>query len=208
MLGLSPEDVEKEQKADSFVENVRETYASYIDKLPLVEHRGLLFPSDSTGYFVTWPTDTYYKYRRTGDTSEGGKYRSPKGVKKPPLIIPKNLHSDVVVVVEGEINALSLNSIPHTYAIISPGGAGDFYGRNLDTYFDWLVSYKHILAVLDADKAGITAGIEFKSRLLTYGHTSNKLALWDKDANDILTSEGKEALNAKITKELEVFGRV
>jgi DNA primase len=206
-LGLSADELEEE--TERYVEDVKETYASYIHRLPLVEHRGLSFPTDSTGYFITWPNDSYYKYRKTGlNVSEGGKYRGPTGVKKPPLIIPKNLHSDTVVVVEGEINALSLDSIPHSYALISPGGCGDFYGRNLDSYFDWLVSYKHILAVLDADKAGIKAAIEFKSRLLTYGHTSNKLSLWEKDANDILTTEGKEALDAKIKKEMEVFGGV
>jgi hypothetical protein len=207
-VGLTPEDLEAEESAPKYVENIAETYAKYINKLPMCPQRGLSFPTDSGGYFIAWPTESYYKYRKFSFDKEAGKYRSPVGVKKPPFIIPKNLHSDILVVVEGEINAMSIDSLSHSYAIVSPGSSGDFYSQNFNKYIDWILSYKHIIGILDNDKAGVKGCIEFKSKLLTMGHTSNNIVLWDKDANDILVTEGKEALNDRMSEELGVFKRM
>lgn len=162
----------------------------YIKSLPLVPRRGLEFHTNQTGYYILWPNAKFYKKRMF----EGSKYLSPVGIRKPLFIAAKNPTSSSLIIVEGEINAMSLAKAMPNINIVSPGAASDFYSVNSDRfYLPHYLNYDNIHIIVDKDKAGIVAGIELKTRLLI--HKSNiKISLWENDANDLLQKEGPEGL--------------
>lgn len=181
----------------TYVEDVAATI-TYIKSLPKKEIRGFPLHYNSRGYYLLWPSEEYYKLRIEGADS-GSKYRGPSGHSKPPFVISKG-NGDHLVLVEGEFNALSYGLCEPSATIISPGGAGDFYSRNGESALKTYSTYSRVDLVVDADAAGAQAAIETKAKLITLGCPEVKIHLVDKDFNDILVQDGKEALRGEVKR--------
>lgn len=175
-------------------EDLRESF-SYINKLPLKPVRGLLLPSDSTSYFVTWPGETYYKRRFFNPKS--GKYVGAAGHQRP-LFWVRQGSSDTLVIVEGEINALSIGLAVSGVDVVSPGGVGDFSPRNVRKQFTSYYRYSTIVLIADADGPGAKAVIDSMGTLRALGGQRVLWKLMCPDANDVLVHEGKEKLKSEI----------
>lgn len=165
----------------------------YIFGLPKRPFRGLEFHCDATGYYIVWPDLTYYKKRMFDDKEV--KYIGAKGHVKPWFWVSKGYSTDVsqVVVLEGEINAISGRRVL-SLDFVSPGGSGDFTSKyTREQGLTQLLSYDKILLVADKDAAGAKAVIGLNNLLMEAGK-SPKYLLMAKDANQILVEDGKEAL--------------
>jgi DNA primase len=178
----------------TYVEDIASSIAR-IKNLPKQEIRGFQLHADSTGYYLLWPNDTYYKRRIYGAES-GNKYRGPSGHSKPWFEINRP-HPYRLAIVEGEFNSLSLATLELPLAICSPGGAGDFYSKGAQKNMERASRFEEIHIIVDADAAGAQAAIETKAKLITLGCSEVKIHLVEKDFNDILVQDGKEALRAK-----------
>src|SRR5580698_6105079 len=79
---------------------------SCIRNLPIKRIRGLdLHQEDSRAYYILWPSRNYYKKRNL----EGEpRYLAPKAIKPPIFLYPGN---DDIIVIEGEINCMSVKSV-------------------------------------------------------------------------------------------------
>lgn len=132
-----------------------------IRALPLVTVRGLRLPADADSYYVVWPCGGYYK-RRKFFPGDGPKYIGPRGHKKPPLWARREAGSATLVLVEGELNALSLAQACTHADVMSPGGVGDFK----ETLVYAVAGYTRYILVLDRDKPGLDAGQKMRNWLL------------------------------------------
>lgn len=177
-------------------EDIQQTI-SYISQLGKRELRGLVFPCDGTGIFLVWPEGQYYKRRRLEGTI-ANKYTCPKGHKQPLLNFNKG--KSIKLIVEGEINALSIKEATQDlYHIICPGGSTSFDRRIVGQVREDNLC----LIVVDSDAAGVSAYIKLASLLYeAYPNIIIKKLLMDEDANDILVKHGKEVLKETITKAL------
>lgn len=157
---------------------------NYINSLELRKIRGLMLPSDDRGFFVKWPMDNYYKRRNyTGKT----RYIAPSGVKPPLFVYPGD--SNTLVIVEGELNAMSLHSVLlGDYKICSPGPASDML-RHIRFY----IQFYRIHIFVDKDAPGVVFGCQLREHLLKLG---KKITLTPmlKDFNQILQDNGQEAV--------------
>lgn len=165
----------------------------YIRSLPLKPIRGLEFHADEGGFYILWPKENYYKKRLYS-----GKFRyiGPAGARAPLLLMPE--FTDHLVVIEGELNALSLHhSDIGDYTICSPGSAGEFM-RHVATYR----SYKRVTLILDHDAAGLLHGCQTKEVLLKAGVYVN-LVLIKKDFNQVLQDEGPEKVREKFEEAIK-----
>jgi len=173
---------------------------SYIRSLPSTSHRGLIFPFDNTGYYIIWPNDIYFKCRRWIDDPVYGKYINPKNVTQPWFIIRKK--SKKLMIVEGEINALSLNTLNLPIDIMSPGSAGQFNVSKCGFDLKEFSNYNQIVMITDWDKAGVTGALKLKSQILPH-NPDIKIKLVYQDYNQILTNHGQEGLLEEV-KELDL----
>jgi twinkle protein len=124
-----------------------------------------------------------------------------KGAEKVFYNINSIIGYEYCVIVEGEMDVLALHEAGITNAISVPNGA-TLNSNNLD-YLDNCIDYfedkeKVILAV-DSDEAGQALQAELVRRL---GAEVCFIATFDdcKDANEYLTTHGKEKLSERITK--------
>jgi hypothetical protein len=192
-LGLEP----GERIETTYVEDIQATL-DYIGTLPTKEIRGFKLPYNERGYFLVYPCRTFYKFRVEG-AEKGDKYRVPSGHGKPAFVVQKGV-SGSLTLVEGEFNALSLGLLELNTDLVSPGGAGDFYSRRGNKDLRSYGAYLRINLVVDADAAGALAAIETKSRLITLGCPDVRIHLVEKDFNDILVEQGKEALRDEVKR--------
>jgi len=169
-----------------------------IRALPKQEIRGFSLHADDRGYYLLWSDSSYYK-RRVYGAEASSKYRGPSGHSKPPFIVSEGSDARLVLI-EGEFNALSFGTLEGTSTVVSPGGAGDFYSRGNSRYLADYARYGQVDLVVDADAAGAAAAIETKAKLITLGCPEVKIHLVDKDFNDILVQDGKEALRDECKK--------
>jgi len=161
---------------------------SYISSLPKEKIRGLDLPSDTDNYYIVWPGNTpYYKRRSRVTTEEGAKYLCPRGHEKPLFILNSVSRSkNKLVVVEGEINAMSVFEACPEIDVASPGGTNEFFSKKTEKYLQVFKQYENILVMVDKDGPGIKAAVELKARLLQYTPFVTTI-LMEKDANEILT---------------------
>jgi hypothetical protein len=174
-------------------ENLARSLA-HIEALPLREVRGLLLPSDERSYYIVWPERNYYKRRFL--TSHGSKYVGAAGHKKPWFWVRRE--GAACVVIEGEINALSIAEACPDLAVVSPGGAGDFSSKTAKRELQSLVHFSTILIIADADAPGAKAVIDLYGELA--GRVPTKTLLMPTDANEVLQHSGKEALRQEIER--------
>jgi len=162
----------------------------YIKTLSKSRHRGFDFHADSTGFYLIWPGDKYYK-KRTFNANT--KYICPSGVKAPLLVFPGV--KDHLIVVEGELNAMSLyEAVYGDYVVCSPGSAGEFM-RHIALY----KHYRRVTLILDYDSAGIVHGSQTKEVLLKDGVNAT-LELVKRDFNEIYQEGGEEAVRREFER--------
>lgn len=188
--------IDTSQIKERYVEPIEETL-EYISKLPKSSIRGLSLHEDSDSYYILWPNRSYYKKRSKGDSKS--KYKCPAGHEKPLLVLEKATNG-VLVICEGEINAMSIaESTPFT--VCSPGSATDFDSPKSAKYLPYYLQFDTMLVVVDNDAPGALAAIALKSKLLQYKkHVMIKLM--DEDANDLLVKYGKEKVREEIYRSL------
>lgn len=162
----------------------------YIRRLPKKAIRGLDLPYDQTGYFIVWPNGEFYKRRTWGDKT---RYIAPAGVKQPLFVYPGK--ADHLVIVEGEINAMSLHQVLYgEYRICSPGPASEFR-RHIQFY----KQFKKVTIVADHDAPGVVFGVELRDMLHKL-HISSTLMTVLTDFNDTLQKHGEEAVRAQFER--------
>jgi 5S rRNA maturation endonuclease (ribonuclease M5) len=154
--------------------------------------RGLEFPEDEHGYYVVWPGRTYYKKRLNGGKA---RYIGAAGHPKPPFWARKQ-GSKTLIIVEGEINAMSIAKAYEECDVMSPGGAGDFTAKRAKSYLQSIRYYEILIVIADADKAGALACIELMGALSGSGQKI-KHHLMQPDANEVLI-ESEERLRQQI----------
>jgi len=204
LKGVDHEEVESRPR---FVEDVQASIAR-IEVLPKRWIRGLELHADSDSAYVIWPDRSYYKRRLLGAAPHGDKYRCPTGVPKPLFVRRPERPSPIGIVVEGELNALSIWEARQDLNVFCPGGAGDFYSNSIQKHLLTLTHCVTLLVYCDRDKAGATAAIKFKA--LAMKHVKDvRVHLLETDFNDLLqTPNGKEAINARISRDLGLSGGV
>lgn len=183
---LNEKEVRAFRKVKQEPDNIYQKF-EYIRTLPEDLIRGLRLHHDNLGYFVLWPSGDFYKQRLY--RSDGPRYVGPKGF-RPPLFEIKGKKKDIVIVIEGELNCLSLSLALGDcgISIVSPGTASD-----LTRYIDYYLLYKQVYIIVDRDPAGVVNGLELKNHLLSKNKSVRLFAV-DKDFNDILQSDGPEIL--------------
>jgi hypothetical protein len=185
--------VDISEASDPEPEDLEAAFA-YIDQLPLKEIRGLSLPADDRAYFVPWPGKDYYKKRFFAPTRV--KYFGAAGHKKP-LFVANRVPGRALIVVEGEINALSIAKAVPEISVVSPGGSGDFSPKAVKKYWTVYQQYDILILLVDADKAGALACIEMLGALAGKGKVL-KHHLMPQDANDLLVNVGSEGLRKYI----------
>lgn len=174
----------------------------YISGLPTKLLRGLDLPYDDTGYYIVWPDRSYYVKRLFDPSTSGRKYHSPSGHSKPLFKIAGT--STTLIIVEGQINALSIHSAIPDIECCSPGGAGDFVKGDYERHRGYYRSFGKILILADADTPGLKAAYALSRALIADGVADVTFKLMKEDANDILTRYGKERLKQDIETYLEM----
>lgn len=169
----------------------------YIKSLPLIDIRGLRFPADDRGYYVVWPGGTFYKYRPY-EPGKGSRYIGPRG-HVPPLFWATHRNYSTLVIVEGEINALSISKALPTYDVCSPGSASMFNASNLSKILTTCQKYNNVVVVLDKDTAGTKALIEAKAFFLYKVPFIDFIQL-EEDSNEILVKYGPEELQKRLQR--------
>lgn len=169
----------------------------HIKELPTQEHRGLTFHYDSTGYYILWPDDSYYKCRKW--VPDPSKYKNPRGISQPGFYLTGR--NAILFIVEGEINALSLKKVYPRCAVLSPGSAGNFKEKLLKNYLAEIKKYNKVIIIVDYDKAGLTALKEIKG-VLNKNLIYPKIYMNSMDINEMLTKYGE----TKIKEELKEMG--
>lgn len=163
-----------------------------IKSLPKKLIRGFELHHDNQGYYIIWPSETYYKRRNYFSKN---RYTAPSGVKPPLFSYADNAKH--LIVVEGEFNAMTLNAaVFGDYKVVSPGPASELM-RHIKTY----LKYQKITVIVDHDAAGIIFGLQLKDTLLREGKYA-KLITCNRDFNQILQDSGEEAVREQFEKDM------
>lgn len=169
-------------------EDIQQSIAR-IEALPTQEIRGLVLPYDNTGYYIVWPDKNYYKCRVWLGNP---KYKNPAGVTQPWLnLLAKD--NKIAVIIEGELNALSVATLNLPIDIYCPGSANSFKLAKSDISLTKLVDYDTILLVADKDTAGVSAILNLKKEIIQY-NPGVVLKLVSPDYNQILQTYGKTGI--------------
>lgn len=181
-------------------EDIVESIA-YIESLPKKEIRGLELPYDGEYYYVLWSNRKYYKKRSISESK--AKYLSPIGHTKPLYTCNTPNNKNTIVIVEGEINAISLcNTLSdNSYHLVSPGSSTDFCRS---VYIDYYTKFDSAVIIVDKDPSGVRFGLELKFKLKSLGMNVT-LYLIEEDFNDLLTKYGKEKVKEEFNKALGVL---
>lgn len=172
----------------------------YISSLPLKEIRGLALPADDRGYYIVWPDGHFYKKRMFNDTP---RYVAPRGHPLPLFVY--SVHPRNLVIVEGELNAMSLHEACVTDATIaSPGGVAVPRKNRQLKYLDKFLTFDQIIVIVDKDVAGVCWGVKVKEELLKRGKRVQLIAL-EKDFNQQLQDGGIEEIRKTWKSQVDLF---
>lgn len=177
----------------------------YIDDLPKQSIRSLNLHFDNTGYYIIWDYTPYYKLRLWDSPDLKSRYKSPLGHSKPVFAKLVKEPSRLLVIVEGEINALSLAEAEGNFDIISPGGVSSFTDGEMLNELNNLDLYDTVLICTDQDQPGLKAALTLKKLLLA----KDKLVfikLMEKDFNQLLQDYGKEKFKEEVKSEFQRLG--
>lgn len=174
-------------------------YVEYIKTLPIMGIRGLSFHSDTSGFYIIWPGDNYFKKRVTIEDTKN-RYIGPRG-HRAPLWVHKG-NSNLLVIVEGELNAMSLALCNPRYTLISPGSATE-----LPKTLDYALTFSTIVIIVDKDIPGVGWGANLKHELIKRQKKVQLVAV-EKDINQILQEEGKEGVKKWFQENVDLPGRL
>lgn len=174
----------------------------YIYALPTKVIRGLAFPYDDNNYYIVWPSQDYYKSRNQ-DRKYANKYYNPRRIKKPVFYL-EGMPDVPSIIVEGEINALSLKEAFRENIVISPGSAQDLASGKFLRELSSEGLTKQVLCIADNDEAGKNALLTLQYKLRNMGYDTYGIAMKE-DANDVLVKHGKEKLYEEIRPVMERF---
>lgn len=178
----------------------------YINALPTQQIRGIDFPFDTAGYYIVWPSSEYYKLRRWTSIDNSSKYYCPVGHQKPVYIISALKSTRNLLIVEGEINAISIGLLLPTFDIISPGGVGNFTDNQMISQLNKLEYYDTIIICVDNDAAGLQGALKLRHLLVKEDFSCEVIInLMEKDFNQLLTEYGNNFKEA-VKKEFEDLG--
>lgn len=166
---------------------------AYIRDLPRHSIRGLSLPCDDSFYYIVWPSGDYYTKRHRDLHSADSKYLCPSGHSRP-LFIPKR-GTKGLLVVEGEINALSAAEVLNDWTICSPGGTS-LFAKHL-TFFK---QFDTVVVAVDKDIAGFQAIQSLHNELS--GQANFEYYMLPKDFNDILVQHGKQTLRKQLKEKM------
>jgi len=169
-------------------------WRQYLAKLPLRQVRGLSLPCDNRSYFIVWPGTQFFK-RRFFEPGKGPKYVGPRG-HQPPLFWVRR-EGAILVIVEGELNALSVAAALPEAAVCSPGSASNFSPAFLRKELCNTVYYTKICIIADADNPGAEAVMNAKGFFNAFGRDV-QWKLMSPDANDVLVELGAETLREQL----------
>lgn len=178
-----------------------------IKALPTKAIRGLLLPYNDMGYYVVYPNNKYYIFRRW-EADDSYKYLGPYGHRKPLFVVKTPLKQGILLLVEGQINALTLykeaiRDVGHmlTDGVVSPGAATDFLKPMTEEY---CLQYNKICLIVDKDAAGVAAAIRLRDKLVS---KSKHVVLYpmEKDLNDILVEYGSDKVKEEVENALKLF---
>jgi hypothetical protein len=179
-------------------ENLAEKLA-YINSLPGNNFRGFVFPYDARGFYICWPDALYYKLRLFDPTARS-RYLGPAGYKAP-LFWARRKNRDKLMVIEGELEALSAAAALPEWDVVSPGGTASFADKS---YLTQYLNYTNIVIVVDNDGAGVKAARSLGLALLYRVPFLQVLyKSVEADFNDVLVRSGKEALREEIERCLQ-----
>lgn len=165
----------------------------YIKSLPLEKIRGLDLHTAANGFYILWPNNNYYKKRTNVGKS---RYIGPAGVKAPLFVMPPGQKNHLVVI-EGELNCMSLYEAAFgDYTFCSPGSAAEFI-RHIPIY----KMYKRVTLILDKDAAGIVHGSQTKDILLK-SSVDARLVLVSMDYNEVLQKYGVDGVREHFEREI------
>lgn len=177
-------------------ENLEESLL-YINSLPQKSIRGLNLKYDKTGYYVIYPGKSYY-FKRT--FSGEPRYIYPRGHKSSLFIVSKSSNRRTLIVVEGVLNALSLDlaldGSCYGVDIVSPGSA-----NSIEDFIDTYMQYEQIILVVDKDPAGIACGEPVRKYLISKEKKCKLIAV-SPDFNQTLQTGGKDAVLKQFKQEL------
>lgn len=167
-----------------------------IDRLPKTTWRGIgNVPYEDGAHYLVWPDRNYYLKRNPDGIKP--KYIGPTGHPRPMYVVNAS-RNRVLVMVEGEINAMSLTGLTPGLTLASPGSATEFTTKKALTFAQ---NYDIVYLILDRDHAGRQAALACKAALRPYAEEVH-ISLWPKDANEILMEEGEEALSEELARTL------
>ncbi|QDP65521.1 MAG: putative ATP-dependent helicase [Prokaryotic dsDNA virus sp.] len=130
------------------------------------------------------------KYRGTDKT-----FSQEKGGERLPYLWNQvDTSKDRLIIVEGEVDALSLSEIGIDNVISVPDGASDKKLVWLDELHEDLDAFKQIVLFTDDDKAGLGLRDELARRLSAVRCWRVTLPSGCKDANDVLVKHGRDEL--------------
>lgn len=184
-------------------ENIQESIAA-IKRLPAKWIRGLWMHYSDDGYYVIWPNDEYYKMRTY---SGKPRYIAPTG-HTPPLLWAKDnfpVGNDTLIIIEGEINALSLAMVVENCDIVSPGASTNFHSKEADL-LKVASGYDNVVVWTDYDSAGIHAIWGLLPVLCNRGIKASQITP-ELDANDMLMKYGIEVFKDVFNNVMKDFLR-
>jgi len=156
-----------------------------------------------------------YRPARKIKKEDGNKYWTQVGAGTLPILYGMNKIDTTVplVLVEGEIDFLSVIESGYTNVVSIPFGAGKNKLGWLEHNFDWLEQFSSIIIWFDNDKTGIESRRDASARLgswrtkyvdLPLEITIDEKTYRVKDANEILYYLGKEAVIRYIENAQEI----
>lgn len=200
--------IPESEREPVYVEDIKASVRRILD-LPVSRIRGLDLHVDSTSYYILWPDHSYYKRRFFDHTAGGGRYKNPAGHMQGALVANMGEPRGAAIVVEGELNALSIGRAFPEITVISPGGVSNFSDEHLQKYWTLYNQYDRLLVIVDDDRPGVAAGLEFRL-LLESRKKITKMFRFEKgvDSNDVLVWYGEKELRRQVEEALEVLRRL
>lgn len=190
----------------------------HILTLPKVSIRGLSLHADAGSYYILWPELQYYLRRVfevTEDSKSTPKYLGPAGHKRPLFQVAEGMRDYVtgkgltLVIVEGELNAMSLGTaFQGEVGIVSPGAASNFYSDWGHLPFYHLYD-KHVLLV-DEDRAGALAAVNLAKELQKRSKDVQCVLMRKQkdgglgDCNEILQAQGPLGLREEFLRKVRL----
>jgi len=151
---------------------------------------------------------SFFQARAAADVENTEKFRKPSGGNQTLAFLRHAIRDDAtfVILVEAELDALSVLAALGPDTPVLAAGGGDVKPEHLDGLLDYL---EHVLLLYDADENGARFARSTHAALKDFHGEVRTLALPDgvKDVNEALTAYGSEALAVHLRREIAAARR-